>query len=92
MANNPGIGKKVMATVVSVKGTCSAGHQAGETFEVSCHDPNGLCGYFYHDLFPNLSTFQFGGNLPWWNGDTIQAQCPDSYNLVTLKLERTDRS
>jgi len=92
MANDPGIGQKVVATITGVKGKCSAGHQVGDTFEISCHNPSGLCGYLYHDLFPNLSTFQFGGNLPWWQGDTIQAQCPDPYNLVTMKLERSKRT
>ena len=92
MAKDPGIGKKVIATITSVKGKCSAGHKEGDTFEISCHNPGGLCGFFYHDIFPSLSTFQFGGNLPWWEGDTIQLQCPDSYNLVTLKLERSELS
>jgi uncharacterized repeat protein (TIGR04076 family) len=91
MAIDPGIGKKVMATITSVKGDCSAGHQAGESFEISCYDPGGLCGFFYHDIFPNLSTFQFGGSLPWWESDTIELQCSDSHNLVTLKLQRFDR-
>jgi hypothetical protein len=36
-------------------------------------------------------TFQFGGNLPWWEGDSIEVQCPDSYNLVTMRLVRTKR-
>jgi uncharacterized repeat protein (TIGR04076 family) len=40
-------------------------------------------------MFPNLSTFQFGGAMPWWQGDTIEVQCPDSNNLVTLKLTRS---
>jgi uncharacterized repeat protein (TIGR04076 family) len=92
MVKDPGIGKKVVATVTGVKGQCSAGHQIGQTFEISCHNPGGLCGFFYHDIFPSLSTFQFGGNLPWWQGDTIELQCPDSYNLVTLRLERFDRN
>ncbi|MFO7984289.1 MAG: TIGR04076 family protein [Desulfatiglandaceae bacterium] len=91
MAKNPGIGKKVMATITGVKGECSAGHHTGDTFGISCHDPGGLCGFFYHDIFPDLSTFQFGGNLPWWKGDTIELQCRDSHNLVTLKLERFER-
>ena len=64
----------------------------GDTFEISCHDPGGLCGFFYHDVFPNLLAFQFGGNLPWWEGDTIELQCPDPYNLVTMKLERSKRT
>lgn len=91
MAKDPGIGKKIIATIASVKGQCNAGHQTGDTFEISSYNPSELCGYFYHDIFPNLLTFQFGGTLPWWKGDTIELQCPDSYNLVTLKLERLDR-
>jgi len=91
MAKDPGIGFRVRATITGVKGTCSAGHRVGDSFEISCHDPGGLCGFFYHDLFPALTTFQFGGSLPWWEGDTIDVQCPDSHNLVTLKLERSKR-
>jgi uncharacterized repeat protein (TIGR04076 family) len=92
MANNPKIGKKVIASITGVKGHCSAGHSVGETFEISCHDPGGLCGFFYHDIFPGLSTFQFGGSLPWWDGDTIELQCPDARNRVTMKLERVDHT
>lgn len=92
MATDPGIGYSVKATVIGVKGSCSAGHKEGENFSVSCHDPGGLCGWFYHDLFPSLSTFQFGGSLPWWDGDVIQVQCPDLDNLVTLRLERVKRA
>ncbi len=87
MAKDPGIGSKITATITGVKGNCSAGHKEGETFEISCHNTGGLCGLFYHDIFPSLSTLQFGGRLPWWQGDTIQLQCPDSLNLVTMELE-----
>jgi uncharacterized repeat protein (TIGR04076 family) len=91
MAKDPGIGYRVVAQIMSVKGECSAGHRAGDTFEISCHDPAGLCGYFYHDIFPSLSTFQFGGSMPWWQGDAIELGCPDSDNLVRLRLTRTKR-
>jgi uncharacterized repeat protein (TIGR04076 family) len=91
MVKDPGLGYKVVATVTDVKGECSAGHKVGESFEISCHNPAGLCGFFYHRIFPNLQTFQFGGRMPWWRGDTIQLQCPDSVNLVTIKLERSKR-
>ncbi len=91
MARDPGVGYKIRATVTSVKGTCAAGHQEGDTFVISCHDSGGLCGFFYHRIFPDLHTFQFGGNLPWWGNDAIEVQCPDSDNLVTLKLERSKR-
>jgi uncharacterized repeat protein (TIGR04076 family) len=91
MAKDPGIGNRVEATITGVKGECSAGHNTGETFEISCHDPGGLCGFFYHDIFPTLSTFQFGGSMPWWEEDTIQLQCPDPQNLVTMELKRSRR-
>ncbi len=91
MAKDPGVGYRIVATVTAVRGHCSAGLQVGDTFEISCHDPNGLCGFFYHDIFPDLQTFQFGGSLPWWQGDTFEAECPDSQNLVTLRLERFRR-
>ena len=91
MVKDPGLGYKVMATVTDVKGKCNADHRVGESFEISCHNPAGLCGFFYQRIFPNLQTFQFGGRMPWWQGDTIQLQCPDSVNLVTIKLERSKR-
>jgi uncharacterized repeat protein (TIGR04076 family) len=92
MAEDPGIGYRVMAKVIGVQGECSAGHAAGDSFEISCHHAGGLCGYFYHDIFPSLSTFQFGGRYPWWEGDAIELRCPDHRNFVTLKLERFKRS
>jgi uncharacterized repeat protein (TIGR04076 family) len=91
MAKDPGIGFKVIGTVIGVKGSCSAGHYVGEEIHLSCHDSGGLCGFFYHDIFPTLSTFQFGGKMPWWEGDEIIVQCPDPENLVTMKLKRIPR-
>ena len=92
MAEDPGIGYKVEATIITVQGSCGAGHKSGDRFEISCHNPGGCCGFFYHDIFPSLQTFQFGGNLPWWAGDVIQLQCPDPKNVVTLQLERSERT
>ncbi len=91
MARDPRIGCKVVGNITGVKGKCSAGHAVGDTFEISCHNPAGLCGIFYHDIFPSLSTFQFGGAMPWWEGDTIELACPDPINVVTMKLTRSKR-
>lgn len=91
MATDPGLGYRILATVIESKGHCSAGHSVGDTFEISCHDPAGLCGYFYHGIFPSLSTFQFGGSYPWWQGDIIFLRCPDPQNTLTLRLERHSR-
>jgi uncharacterized repeat protein (TIGR04076 family) len=91
MAEDPGVGYRVVATVVAAKGKCSAGHCLGDRLEISCHNPAGLCGFFYHHIFADLQTFQFGGRLPWWRGDAIEVTCPDPGNPVTLRLERTQR-
>ena len=55
------IGIKFVATVTGQKGTCHANHRSGQTFELNCYDPGGLCGFFYHDIFPYLSVMQVGG-------------------------------
>jgi uncharacterized repeat protein (TIGR04076 family) len=47
MPKEPGLGYKIMATVTGVKGECGAGHRVGDSFEISCHNPAGLCGFFY---------------------------------------------
>lgn len=91
MAKDPRIGYKVIAEVISVKGDCSAGHQVGEWFEISCYNPGGLCGFFYHSIFPTLATLQFGGSMPWWEGEEVIVQCPDPENLVEIRLKRQKR-
>jgi len=91
MAKDPGIGSKIVATVTGLKGTCNAGHFVGEKFELSCHNAGGLCGFFYHDLFPTLSVMQFGGKYPWGDPNSIDLECPDRYNLLTLRLDCVNR-
>lgn len=77
-----------IAEVVAVKGTCSAGHSKGDRFVIGCYDTGGLCGFFYHDIFPTLSVMQFGGRYPWSSGDETVLECPDRENAVTLKISR----
>ncbi|MFH0769548.1 MAG: TIGR04076 family protein [Chloroflexota bacterium] len=81
---------KVVATVKSVKGNCSWGHEAGDTFEISCHDTANLCGFFYHDIYPYIAMLQFGGGFPaaWGNPDVMTVECMDHTNLVTMELRR----
>jgi hypothetical protein len=45
MAQDPQIGYEVIATILGVKGECSAGHTEGQSIEISCHNPAGLCGW-----------------------------------------------
>jgi uncharacterized repeat protein (TIGR04076 family) len=64
MAHYPGLGYKIIATVTDVKGECSAGHRVGESFEISCHNPSDLCGFFYHHIFPNRRLSSSEGICP----------------------------
>jgi uncharacterized repeat protein (TIGR04076 family) len=84
------IGHRVMATIKSVKGTCHWNHKAGDSFEISAHDTAGLCGLFYHDIFPYIVMLQFGGGLPkeWGGPDVVQMECMDRFNAVTIELRR----
>jgi uncharacterized repeat protein (TIGR04076 family) len=88
MAVNPSFIKPLKAEIIGVKGTCNAGHRKGNTFSISCYDSGGLCGFFYHDLFPSLSVAQFGGKYPWSAAEELIVECPDRGNAVTIKLTK----
>ena len=41
-----------------------------------------------YPIFPYLNAMQFGGKYPWWERDLIDLECPDRYNVVSLRVER----
>ena len=82
------LGHKVIATVTSVKGHCGWGHKVGDELELSGHDTAGLCGFFYHDIFPTIIMLQFGGQYPWGDPNRVRVECLDRKNAVTLELTR----
>jgi uncharacterized repeat protein (TIGR04076 family) len=86
----PRVGYRVKAKVISVKGTCTVGHKAGDAFYLSGHDTAGLCGFSCHDVFPYVVMLQFGGGFPadWGNPDVVEFGCMDRTNAVTLRLTR----
>ena len=61
------------AEVLEVKGDCTAGHKKGDVLSVNCYDSGGLCGFFYHDIFPNLSVMQFGASTPGHPGTSLSS-------------------
>lgn len=82
------LGYRVIGTIKLVKGTCSAGHKVGDRIELSGHDTGGLCGFFYHDIFPTIILLQFGGQYPWGDPDRVELECMDKFNAVTIELQR----
>lgn len=77
-----------VAEVESVERICSAGHRAGDKFEINTHKTGGLCGYCYHALFPTLMNMCYGGQIPWLNNEEFKYECPDRYNLVTFRIRK----
>lgn len=81
------VGKKVTGTILSVQGECTRGHKAGDKFQLSGYTPDGLCGYFYHEIFPFILMLQFGGKFPEdWGGSVLEFNCPDSVNITRIVL------
>ena len=92
MADQPLDIKALNAEIVSVKGECSAGHKAGDQFQIGCWDTGGLCGFFYHNIFPTLSVMQFDGSYPWGSAEELTLECPDRDNAVIIRLKRSEAS
>ncbi|MGB9905271.1 MAG: TIGR04076 family protein [Desulfotomaculales bacterium] len=90
MAGYPRVGYRVVGTVKSVKGKCSAGHRAGDRFELSGYSSDGLCGFLYHDIFPYIIMLQMGGGFPaeWGGPETVELECMDRTNAVRIELKR----
>ena len=84
------IGHKVIATVKSIKGRCGFGHKVGDVHEVSMHNCGGVCGLFYHDIFPWVLALQIGGEVPWGPKDSIELECMDRHNAVKIELKRIE--
>ena len=51
-ARDPGVGNKILATVIKSEGECNAGHVIGDKFELCVHNADGLCGFFSTFFFP----------------------------------------
>ena len=87
----PKVGYRIVGTIKEVKGHCHAGHEIGDKIELDAHDSGGLCGFFYHDIFPYIIMLQFGGSFPdtWGEDpDVVEWECPDRSNGVKIELRR----
>ena len=88
MANQPETMSHLQGEIIDVKGKCNAGHKVGDRLKIGCWDTGGLCGFFYHDIFPSLSVMQFDGKYPWGSSDELILECPDRQNAVTIKIRK----
>ena len=80
---------KIIGTIKSIKGRCGHGHKVGDTLELSMHNTAGLCGLFYHDIFPWILALEIGGEVPWGGRrDAYELECMDRTNAVKIELQR----
>lgn len=80
---------QIKAKVISQKGTCSAGHKAGDEFFITDMTPSGMCSWAFYTLFPFAEVLQYGGSFPWEEDpDKSLVACPDPGNPVVFELKR----
>ena len=79
----------IVARVISQKGTCVAGHKAGEEFLIGEKTPQGMCSWAFSAHFPFAEVLQFGGSFPWEKDkNRTTLACPDPANPVVFELRR----
>ena len=80
---------KVIAKVLSQKGTCVANHKVGEEFIIGDTTPKGMCSWAFYSIFPFSSVLQSGSSFPWEDSeDKSTVACPDPVNPVVFELKR----
>jgi len=80
---------KVVAKVISQKGSCDAGHKVGDEWIIENKTPEGICLSAFCALIPNVRTLRFGGSFPWEaDPDATTVACPDANNPVVFELRR----
>jgi uncharacterized repeat protein (TIGR04076 family) len=80
--------KKIVARVISQKGSCEAGQRVGDEFVIDpARTPGGMCPWALYTIFPFAEVLQFGGAFP-WEKDPHKARvaCPDPDNPVVFEL------
>ena len=83
------MGNKLVAKVVSQKGTCAAGHKVGDEFIISDSTPGNMCAWAFYALFPFATVLMYGGSFPWESDtDASEVACPDGANPVVFRLTR----
>ena len=81
---------KVIATVQSVKGHCSFGHQVGDQVVFDGETvQRRVCLSALYSFLPKVFAMRYGASFPWLeNKDVATHACPDAFNPVVFELKR----
>ena len=82
--------KKVIAKVISQKGTCNACHKIGDLAEFTEKGVEGeICIHALYSMMPGVFAMMFDSKFPWLkNPDVKTHACPDAYNPVVFEITR----
>jgi uncharacterized repeat protein (TIGR04076 family) len=80
----------VVGKVISIKGTCGAGHRVGDTMTFSEQGVEGkVCIHALYSMLPAVFAMLFDAKFPWLeNPDRKTHACPDAANPVVFELTR----
>jgi uncharacterized repeat protein (TIGR04076 family) len=80
---------KVVAKVISQKGSCDVGHKVGDEWVLGPKTPEGICIAAYHSMYANAFLLLTGASMPWGaDPDVATMACPDAKNPVVFELRR----
>ena len=79
--------KRILARVISQKGTCEAGHKVGDEFMISGMCPHRMCAWAFYTIFPYSQVLMCGGTFPWEKDpEKCTVACSDPTNPVVFEL------
>jgi uncharacterized repeat protein (TIGR04076 family) len=83
-------GYKIIAKVISQKGTCAFGHQVGDIVGFDGETVQGrVCLSALYSFLPKVFAMRYGANFPWLkDNDVATHACPDAYNPVVFEVRR----
>ena len=81
---------KVVAKVISQKGTCGFGHKVGDTVVFDGETVQGrVCLSALYSFLPKVFAMRYGADFPWLDDkDVATHACPDPYNPVVFEMRR----
>ncbi len=83
-------GYKVVAKVISLKGTCGFGHKVGDTVVFDGETVEGrVCISALYSFITKVFAMHHGVNFPWLDDKDVSTHaCPDAHNPVVFEIRR----
>ncbi len=84
--------RKIVAKVISQKGTCPANHKEGDAVTFTGDEVQGrICLSAHYSILPKVYAMYYDAKFPWvQQGQRPTHACPDAFNPVVFELEIVD--